>query len=194
MKASLTRPIESRPRCREHATARKPSSRYVTTTCSLSVSGCRTSPILYASGGSTPHLGRSRSDPPTKGFFVTLYPNLVMPTRGEHGPSRDLLAGDTRQNPYPAMRELSPGCAVEYGFFLLPSRARKTLRAGVRGGPHRHRSGAARTQLTGLATAFLRAVLGRAALRAQQPGRYRPRHTAEPPSRSVGGESPLAKD
>ena len=35
----------------------------------------------YASGGSTPHLGRSRSDPPTKGFFVTLYPNLVMPTR-----------------------------------------------------------------------------------------------------------------
>ena len=35
----------------------------------------------YASGGSTPHLGLSRSDPPTKGFFVTLYPNLAMPTR-----------------------------------------------------------------------------------------------------------------
>ena len=35
----------------------------------------------YASGDDTPHLGRSRSDPPTKGFFVTLYPNLAMPTR-----------------------------------------------------------------------------------------------------------------
>ena len=35
----------------------------------------------YASGDDTPHLGRSRSTPPTKGFFVTLYPNLVLPIR-----------------------------------------------------------------------------------------------------------------
>ena len=35
----------------------------------------------YASGGDTPHLGRSPASPPTKGYFVTLYPNIAMPTR-----------------------------------------------------------------------------------------------------------------
>ena len=35
----------------------------------------------YASGGGTPHLGRSRSRPPSRGFFVTLYPNVAMPIR-----------------------------------------------------------------------------------------------------------------
>ena len=35
----------------------------------------------YASGGGTPHLGRSRTRPPAKGFFVTLYPNVAMPIR-----------------------------------------------------------------------------------------------------------------
>ena len=35
----------------------------------------------YSPGGETPHLGRSRSKSPTQGFFVTLYPNLVLPIR-----------------------------------------------------------------------------------------------------------------
>ncbi len=35
----------------------------------------------YASGGDTPHLGRSPSTPPGKGYFVTLYPNIAMPIR-----------------------------------------------------------------------------------------------------------------
>ena len=45
--------------------------------------GFRMSDVVstYASGGDTPHLGRSRSAPPTKGFFVTLYPNIAMPIR-----------------------------------------------------------------------------------------------------------------
>jgi len=38
-------------------------------------------PNTYASGGETPHLGRSRSAPPGRGFFVTLYPNIAMPIR-----------------------------------------------------------------------------------------------------------------
>ena len=38
-------------------------------------------PNTYASGGGTPHLGRSRSAPPGRGFFVTLYPNIAMPIR-----------------------------------------------------------------------------------------------------------------
>ena len=38
-------------------------------------------PSTYASGGETPHLGRSRSAPPGRGFFVTLYPNIAMPIR-----------------------------------------------------------------------------------------------------------------
>ena len=33
------------------------------------------------SGGDTPHLGRSPSTPPSKGYFVTLYPNIAMPIR-----------------------------------------------------------------------------------------------------------------
>ena len=36
-------------------------------------------PNTYASGGNTPHLGRSGS--PSKGYFVTLYPNIAMPIR-----------------------------------------------------------------------------------------------------------------
>ena len=36
-------------------------------------------PNTYASGGNTPHLGRS--GPPSKGYFVTLYPNIAMPIR-----------------------------------------------------------------------------------------------------------------
>lgn len=35
----------------------------------------------YQFGGETPHLGFNRSSPPTRGFFVTLYPNLAMPVR-----------------------------------------------------------------------------------------------------------------
>ena len=35
----------------------------------------------YDAGGATPHLGRLRSRPPRKGYFVTLYPNVVMPIR-----------------------------------------------------------------------------------------------------------------
>ena len=35
----------------------------------------------YALGGDTPHLGRSPSTPPSKGYFVTLYPNIAMPIR-----------------------------------------------------------------------------------------------------------------
>ena len=35
----------------------------------------------YASGGGTPHLGRSRARPPAKGLIVTLYPNAAMPIR-----------------------------------------------------------------------------------------------------------------
>ena len=35
----------------------------------------------YASGGNTPHLGRSLSAPPARGYFVTLYPNIAMPIR-----------------------------------------------------------------------------------------------------------------
>ena len=38
-------------------------------------------PNTYASGGETPHLGRSPSAPPGKGYFVTLYPNIAMPIR-----------------------------------------------------------------------------------------------------------------
>ena len=38
-------------------------------------------PDTYASGGDTPHLGRSPSTPPAKGYFVTLYPNIAMPIR-----------------------------------------------------------------------------------------------------------------
>ncbi|MFO0996721.1 MAG: aromatic ring-hydroxylating dioxygenase subunit alpha [Alphaproteobacteria bacterium] len=33
----------------------------------------------YDSGGATPHIGRSA--PPTKGYFITLYPNIVIPIR-----------------------------------------------------------------------------------------------------------------
>ena len=36
-------------------------------------------PNTYATGGNTPHLGRS--GPPSKGYFVTLYPNIAMPIR-----------------------------------------------------------------------------------------------------------------
>ena len=36
-------------------------------------------PNTYASGGNTPHIGRS--GPPSKGYFVTLYPNIAMPIR-----------------------------------------------------------------------------------------------------------------
>ena len=36
-------------------------------------------PNTYASGGNTPHLGRS--GPPSRGYFVTLYPNIAMPIR-----------------------------------------------------------------------------------------------------------------
>ena len=36
-------------------------------------------PDTYASGGNTPHLGRA--GPPSKGFFVTLFPNIAMPIR-----------------------------------------------------------------------------------------------------------------
>ena len=36
-------------------------------------------PNTYASGGNTPHLGRR--GPPSKGYFVTLYPNIAMPIR-----------------------------------------------------------------------------------------------------------------
>ena len=35
----------------------------------------------YATGGNTPHLGRSPSAPPSRGYFVTLYPNIAMPIR-----------------------------------------------------------------------------------------------------------------
>ena len=35
----------------------------------------------YALGGDTPHLGRSPSTPPGKGYFVTLYPNIAIPIR-----------------------------------------------------------------------------------------------------------------
>ena len=38
-------------------------------------------PDTYATGGDTPHLGRSRSRPPEHGYFVTLYPNVAMPIR-----------------------------------------------------------------------------------------------------------------
>ena len=38
-------------------------------------------PNTYALGGDTPHLGRSPSTPPGKGYFVTLYPNIAMPIR-----------------------------------------------------------------------------------------------------------------
>ena len=38
-------------------------------------------PDTYASGGDTPHLGRSRPRPPAHGYFVTLYPNVAMPIR-----------------------------------------------------------------------------------------------------------------
>ena len=38
-------------------------------------------PNTYALGGDTPHLGRSPSTPPSKGYFVTLYPNIAMPIR-----------------------------------------------------------------------------------------------------------------
>ena len=38
-------------------------------------------PNTYASGGNTPHLGRSPSAPPSRGYFVTLYPNIAMPIR-----------------------------------------------------------------------------------------------------------------
>ena len=36
-------------------------------------------PNTYATGGNTPHLGRSGS--PSRGYFVTLYPNIAMPIR-----------------------------------------------------------------------------------------------------------------
>lgn len=36
-------------------------------------------PNTYATGGNTPHLGRS--GPPSRGYFVTLYPNIAMPIR-----------------------------------------------------------------------------------------------------------------
>ena len=35
----------------------------------------------YASGGDTPHFGRSPTRPPSKGWFVSLYPNVAMPIR-----------------------------------------------------------------------------------------------------------------
>ena len=35
----------------------------------------------YQFGGDTPHLGFARDTPPTRGFFVTLYPNLAIPVR-----------------------------------------------------------------------------------------------------------------
>ena len=38
-------------------------------------------PNTYALGGDTPHLGHSPSTPPSKGYFVTLYPNIAMPIR-----------------------------------------------------------------------------------------------------------------
>ena len=38
-------------------------------------------PNTYAAGGDTPHLGRSRTQPPSKGWFVSLYPNVAMPIR-----------------------------------------------------------------------------------------------------------------
>ena len=38
-------------------------------------------PNAYAAGGDAPHLGRSRSQPPSKGWFVSLYPNVAIPIR-----------------------------------------------------------------------------------------------------------------
>jgi len=35
----------------------------------------------YQFGGQTPHLGFTQSAGPTRGFFITLYPNLAMPVR-----------------------------------------------------------------------------------------------------------------
>jgi choline monooxygenase len=35
----------------------------------------------YDSGGTTPHLGTRRGVPPSRGYFVTYYPNLVIPIR-----------------------------------------------------------------------------------------------------------------
>ena len=35
----------------------------------------------YQFGGDTPHLGLAPDSPPTRGFFVTLYPNLAIPVR-----------------------------------------------------------------------------------------------------------------
>jgi choline monooxygenase len=35
----------------------------------------------YPSGGATPHLGRSRERPPQRGYFITYYPNVVIPIR-----------------------------------------------------------------------------------------------------------------
>lgn len=35
----------------------------------------------YESGGATPHLGKDRGKPPAHGYFITYFPNLVMPFR-----------------------------------------------------------------------------------------------------------------
>lgn len=35
----------------------------------------------YESGGMTPHLGKTPGKPPSRGYFITYFPNLVMPFR-----------------------------------------------------------------------------------------------------------------
>ena len=127
-------------------------------------------PDTYASGGDTPHLGRSRAQPPSKGWFVSLYPNVAMPIRVNTfrlevclpetpGRSRILQCGnfhrDAPASPdFPAYHR---GLAERYAQVFEEDR-------------DRHRSGAARARLSGVAPALLRPVLGRASLRTEQAG------------------------
>ena len=61
-----------------------------------------------------PHLGRSPSTPPSKGYFVTLYPNIAMPIRVRHVPARDLPARGTGPHPDSPLRQLPSGDAAAF--------------------------------------------------------------------------------
>ena len=92
-------------------------------------------PNTYASGGNTPHLGRS--GPPSKGYFVTLYPNIAMPIRVNMFRLGDLYPGSAGPQPDSPVRQLPSRGDGERGFRRVSPRARGALRQGLRRGPHR---------------------------------------------------------
>ena len=139
----------------------------------------------YASGVGTPHLGRLRTRPPAKGFFVTLYPNVAMPIRVNMfrlgiclpeapGRSRILQCGNVHPDA-PAHSDFS---AYHCGLAERYERVYEEDRIAI--------EAVQRAELAGVAAAFPFPVLGRAPPQARQPGG---RHPSPPSDAAMPGRT-----